>query len=74
MVPSGVLDVKRIELEASAAPCSSSYDVRLDEYALWPKRALPIRLLQPKAPRCTSAYTTRSPTTTTSARAPSRAS
>lgn len=34
MAPSGVLDVKRMDLEASAAPSSSSYDVRLDEYAL----------------------------------------
>lgn len=34
MAPSGVLDVKRMDLEASAALSSSSYDVRLDEYAL----------------------------------------
>lgn len=34
MAPSGVLDVKLMDLEASAAPSSSSYDVRLDEYAL----------------------------------------
>ncbi len=34
MAPSGVLDVKRMDLEASAAPSSSSYDARLDEYAL----------------------------------------
>lgn len=32
--PSGVLDVKRIALEASAAHHSFPYDVRLGEYAL----------------------------------------
>lgn len=34
MVPSGVLDAKRIDIEISAAHHSSPYDVRLGEYAL----------------------------------------
>ena len=37
MAPSGVLDVKRIDLEASAAPRFFPYDVRLDVYALLAK-------------------------------------
>lgn len=53
MASSGVLDVKRIDLETSAAPRFFPYDVRLGEY---------------------SSFTTKSPTPTTSARAPSRAS
>ena len=74
IAPSEVLDVKRIDVEASAKLCSSPYDVRLGEYALLAKEILLIRLLPSKAPRCRSAYTNRSPTPTTSARAPSRAS
>lgn len=34
MASSGVLDVKRIDLETSAAPRFFPYDVRLGEYAL----------------------------------------
>ena len=45
MVPSRVLDAKRIDLEISAAPRSFPYDVRLGGYALLVKE-------------CTSAYTT----------------
>ena len=37
MLPSGVLDVMRIDLEASAAPRFFPYDVRLGEYALLAK-------------------------------------
>lgn len=34
MVPSGVLDAKRVDLEISAVPRSFPYDVRLGGYAL----------------------------------------
>ena len=74
MAPSRIFNVKRIDLVAAAALCSFPYDVRLDEYALLVKKVLPIKLLPSKASRRRSAYATRSPTATTSARAPSRAS
>ena len=40
MVPSGVFDVKRIDLEISAVPRSFPYDVRLGGYALLVKEGL----------------------------------
>lgn len=66
MASSGVLDVKRIDLETSAAPRFFPYDVRLSECALLVKEGPADKVAVIKGPRCRSAYTARSSTPTTS--------
>lgn len=51
MAPSGVLDVKRIDLELSAVPRSFPYDVRLGEYALLVKEGSSDKVAAIKGPK-----------------------
>ena len=73
MAPSGVLDVKRIDLELSAAPRSFPYDVRLGEYTLLIKEGSSDKVAAIKGPKVhVSVHHLKD--LPTSARAPSRAS
>ena len=73
MVPSGVIGAKRIDLEISAVPRSSPYDVRLGGYALLVKEGPADKVAAIKDPEA-HVSVRHLKDLLTSARAPSRAS